>query len=140
MGAPSRGLIASITEGFIASLQMIGDIIAGFGSLVMRAISGAPDVLSEVTGPVGIFNLLGQTTELGFIYLVQFVGILSLNLTVLNLLPIPALDGGRLLFIGIEKIIGRRLHYRFEATANIIGFALLILLALVVTLNDTRVL
>ena len=89
-----------------------------------------------VSGPVGIAVMTGKVARLGFIYLLQFTAVLSLNLAVINILPIPALDGGRLLFLGISKIIRRPVNQKFEQAAHSIGFALLMLLIIVITIKD----
>jgi len=69
-------------------------------------------------------------------YFLQFIGLLSVNLAILNFLPIPALDGGRILFLAIEKVKGSRVNPRIENLAHTIGFALLILLMVLVTYKD----
>ena len=127
--------VKSIGEGFIVAITLIKDIYRAVGDLVVGLFSGEK-VLSSLTGPVGIFNEIGRASSNGVEYLVQLLGILSLNLAVFNALPFPALDGGRLLFILIEKIIGKRLNVKYEVIANLVGFALLILLAITVTVND----
>ncbi len=91
-----------------------------------------------IVGPVGIFGIAGETGKLGLIYLLQFLGIISVNLTVLNLIPFPALDGGRALMIILEKIKGSPFSRRVEVVANSVGFALLILLMIVVTFRDIK--
>lgn len=127
-GIPRRGLITGLWQGLIISLSAIVAIFAG---LYQAAFS-----IQQVLGPVGIVNLAMDTGQLGLIYLFQFLALISLNLAVLNLLPIPALDGGRLLFIAIEKIRGRRFLLGTEVRANVIGFALLIGLIILVTIKD----
>ena len=92
--------------------------------------------LSSMSGPVGIFNVVGESAKAGFINLVYLVGFISLNVGFMNLLPIPALDGGRILFLIIEKIKGSKVDVKVENTIHTIGFALLMLLMLVITFND----
>jgi regulator of sigma E protease len=77
-----------------------------------------------------------QSARMGFVFLLQLMGMISLNLAALNVLPFPALDGGRLLFVIIEKIKGSRLTPRFETYANGLGFFALISLILAVTIRD----
>ena len=74
--------------------------------------------------------------QFGFVYLVSFAALISANLAVINLLPFPALDGGRLLFLLIEKIKGSRISPKVASTANMVGFAILIILMLLVTYHD----
>ncbi|MDI6778304.1 MAG: RIP metalloprotease RseP [Patescibacteria group bacterium] len=103
--------------------------------LVWRLIVGQPAGL-DVSGPVGIAVLTGQVAQLGFDYLIRFTAMLSINLAIINILPIPALDGGRILFILIEKIKGSPLSQKFESRAHNLGFALLISLMIIVTVRD----
>ena len=90
----------------------------------------------DISGPVGIAVITAKVAESGFRRLVQFTAILSINLAVLNILPIPALDGGRLLFLIIEKIRGRAVSRRIEIAAHNLGFTALILLVLLITYRD----
>lgn len=92
--------------------------------------------LAQVTGPVGIVGLVGDAAHLGFIYLLSFTAFISINLAVINLLPFPALDGGRILFVAIEAIKRSPIKPKVANTLNSIGFALLILLMLVITFHD----
>lgn len=93
--------------------------------------------LSEnISGPIGIVKITSQTLPLGFVYVLQLVAILSLNLAVINILPFPALDGGRLLFLAIEKIRGKPLKRDVERWANAVGFLLLLLFMVVVAVKD----
>lgn len=91
---------------------------------------------ADVSGPVGIAVLTGQAAGLGFNYFLQFVALLSINLAVLNILPFPALDGGRLLFIGIEKIKGSPVSRKVEGFVNAAGFVFLIALMIWITVKD----
>lgn len=90
----------------------------------------------EFSGPIGIAVLTGQAAKLGFTYLLQFAALLSVNLAVINILPIPALDGGRLLFIIIEKFRGRTVRPVVEAVIHRIAFFLLLGLIVIVTVKD----
>lgn len=92
--------------------------------------------IAGVSGPVGIAVLTGQAAGLGFNYLLQFVALLSINLAVLNIMPFPALDGGRLLFIGIEKVKGSPVSKKVENLVNAGGFALLLALMIWITVKD----
>lgn len=116
-------------------VQTLMGILGGLGyllkELLLQGRTGA-----AVSGPVGIYFFGRDVQALGIHYILQFVGMLSANLAVLNVLPIPALDGGRIFFILIEKIRGARINPEVEARAHTIGFALLILLMVVVTYKD----
>lgn len=92
--------------------------------------------LDQVTGPVGIVKAVGTAADSGFSDTLVFAAIISINLAIINLIPFPALDGGRLLFVGIEAIIRRSIPVKVAGYANLVGFALLMLLMLVVTAND----
>ena len=95
--------------------------------------------VDDLGGPVAIFELTGQVTKTsGFIGIVNFIGFLSINLGLMNLLPIPALDGGKLLLNIIEGIRGKKISEEKEAMINLIGMVLLLILMLVVTWNDIQ--
>lgn len=120
-----------VKSAFIA----IWEIVKGFSGLIKNLlVAGA--IPKEVSGPVGIAVLTKQAANLGFVYLLQLVAIISLNLAVLNLIPFPALDGGRLLFLGIEKIKGSKINPKVENAIHGIGLALLLLLAVLITWKD----
>ncbi len=90
----------------------------------------------DIAGPVGIVYLTKQMTELGLAYLLYFAAILSINLGIINALPIPALDGGRILFVLIEKIKGSPVSQKVEGYVHQVGFMLLLLLMIWVTFYD----
>jgi len=125
----------SIWRGVQTTVDLAGMIIVAFGNLLWKLITGH-SVGMDVSGPVGIAVLTGQVAKLGFIYILQFTALLSVNLAIINILPIPALDGGRILFIMLEKLKGKPVSQKFEARAHNIGFALLITLMVVVTFRD----
>lgn len=108
-----------------------------FGSFIGEAFVGRAD-LSGLTGPVGIVGMVSDLRELGFAYLLTFTALISINLAVINLLPFPALDGGRLLFVCIEALVRRPIPTRLFNVVNAIGFALLIILMLLITVQDIR--
>ena len=92
--------------------------------------------LSNLSGPVGIYTIVGETRESGFASILQLVALLSLNVGFINLLPFPAFDGGRILFLIIEKIKGSPVKTEAENLIHTIGFILLMLLMLYITFND----
>ena len=104
---------------------------------IAQALGGVADI-SGLTGPVGIVGMVGDARELGFVYLLTFTALISINLSIINLLPFPALDGGRLFFILIEVIIRKRISSKVFNIVNTAGFALLILLMLIITIQDLR--
>lgn len=125
----------AIWEGFRLTALSLRDIAVGFWQLLAGLFQGQ-NMSDQVAGPVGIAVLTGQISSLGWIYLLQFVALLSLNLAFINILPLPALDGGRLLFIAIEKITGRPTKAKIEAVIHNIGFILLLVLIVFVTFQD----
>lgn len=95
------------------------------------------EVSREVGGPVQIFMATGTVVKIGIMAVIQFIALLSVNLAIINILPLPALDGGRIIFIAIESIARKRLiKEHVENIIHTIGFALLIILILLVTYND----
>ena len=103
---------------------------------MLAELFGNARIPDYIVGPVGIFGVANQLGQLGFVYLIQLVAIISLNLAVLNFIPFPALDGGRILFLLIEKIKGSSLSVKAEVWANAVSFVFLILLMIVITGRD----
>ncbi|EKE20740.1 MAG: hypothetical protein ACD_7C00497G0013 [uncultured bacterium] len=110
-------------------------IITTLGSLLAQFLSGTKPAM-DVAGPIGIAIMTKQVSALGFTYVLQFAAMLSINLAIINILPFPALDGGRIFFILIEKLKGSPVNHKFENMANSIGMLLLLLLMVVVTFHD----
>jgi regulator of sigma E protease len=122
-------------EGVKATVIMTWFIVVAFAELIKNLVAGG-GVAADVSGPVGIAVMTGQVAKLGFVYLLQFAAMLSINLAIINFLPFPALDGGRVVFVILEKIRGRAVSEKLEAALHNAGFVLLILLVLVVTYRD----
>ena len=125
----------AIGKAIITSGQMFYAMLYGLALFVSNLIRGGK-VVGDVSGPVGIAGMVGQFYQLGFSYLLAFLGFISVNLSVLNILPIPALDGGRLFFIGVEKVKGSPLKEKTERTIHAAGFALLLSLIVLITIRD----
>jgi len=125
----------SIYEAGRLTLHMMKLVTVGIYDLIYGIFDGTSK-LSSVTGPIGIAGLVGDAAQLGFTYLLMFTAIISVNLGILNLVPFPALDGGRILFVMIETIIRRPIKPIVANAVNSVGFALLILLMIVVTYRD----
>ena len=102
---------------------------------IFQIFKGKADV-SQVSGFVGIAGMVGDASHFGFVYLLGFTAFISLNLAIINIIPFPALDGGRLFFLALEAIIRRPISIKFLNTVNAIGFALLIALMVFVTYHD----
>ncbi|MDB4940023.1 MAG: Zinc metalloprotease [Candidatus Doudnabacteria bacterium] len=116
-----------------ATWQVIVGTASGFYHLIFQGQG-----VSSLGGPVKIAKLTGQVTQLGLVYILQFAAFLSVNLGILNIMPFPALDGGRVLFLIIEKVRGKRNNSKIESWFNTIGFALLMVLVLIITVKDIR--
>ncbi|NMC35796.1 RIP metalloprotease RseP [Candidatus Beckwithbacteria bacterium] len=126
---PFRGVWVGVQETYAWTKMML----EGLGTMVSGIFKGATP---EVTGPVGIYQITSTVAEQGILPLIKFIGILSINLAVVNILPLPALDGGRFVFIMIEGIIGRKIKPAIEAYINMAGMAVLIGLMVLVTIGD----
>ena len=126
-----KGFLAALKYSFVKFASLITQMVFVVGYLFTGKLG-----LSSLSGPVGIFNVVGESAQAGFINLVYLTGFISLNVGFMNVLPIPALDGGRILFLIIEKIKGSKVDVKFENTIHVIGFALLMILMVVITFND----
>ncbi|WAH35373.1 M50 family metallopeptidase [Alicyclobacillus dauci] len=122
--------LRTIPSGFSALVRDTWLTLQGYKSLVVQHQYAA------LSGPVGIADVITQQVRFGFWHVVMIAGVLSLNLGLFNLIPIPALDGGRLLFILVELIRGRKVDPQKEGFVHFVGFALLMLFAVVITYRD----
>ncbi|EKE07086.1 MAG: membrane-associated zinc metalloprotease [uncultured bacterium] len=125
----------AIYKGFVATFIGLINIFVGFYYLLKGLILGQ-GLVFDVAGPVGIANIVGQSAKLGFNYLLNITAMLSLSLAAINILPIPALDGGRIVFVVLEKILKKPVPMKYEQIAHTIGFVLLMTLIVVVTWRD----
>ncbi|MFA5936970.1 MAG: RIP metalloprotease RseP [Candidatus Paceibacterota bacterium] len=135
IGTVKLPVLRAFWEGLALDWSVTKGTVVGLFTLIKEGISGKGS-FSSVTGPVGMVGIVGDAYQFGFVYLLSFAALISVNLAIINLLPFPALDGGRLLFLLIEKIKGSRLNPKFANTANAVGFFILIALMLVVTYHD----
>ncbi len=125
---------ASVT-GLKEALAWGRNIIGGLGKMLVDLIAHGK-VPNDVAGPVGIARITGEVAKRGWIPLFQLTGILSINLAIVNILPIPALDGGRLLFLGIEKLRGKPMDPNKERLIHLAGYAVLLGLIVLITFRD----
>lgn len=135
VGIAKLSFFVALKEGMRLNLSITKGTAVGLYTLITDSVRGKGSFAS-VTGPVGLVGIVGDAYQFGFIYLMSFAALISINLAIINLLPFPALDGGRLFFLLIEKIKGSRINPNVVNTANTIGFGLLILLMLIVTYKD----
>lgn len=126
-----QGIIESIKLGFVQTFQMTIVLLKGLGMLISGAASS-----SDLAGPVGITSMVGQAARGGMAYLLSFTAFLSINLGVVNLLPIPALDGSRIIFALVEKIRRKPLDPEKEGFIHWLGFMFLVMIILFATYND----
>jgi regulator of sigma E protease len=126
----------ALWEGLTLTLRLWWLTIQSLFTIIKDSFVGQQNVLGGITGPVGLVGLVGDAQTLGFIYLLSFTAFISINLAVINLVPFPALDGGRLLFLLIEKIKGSPISPKIANTLNYVGFGLLLLLMAFVTYHD----
>lgn len=125
----------AFVEGFKTTYLLIKNTVIGLGTFLWNSILFKSD-FSQVTGPIGIAGVVGEATKLGLTYIVSLTALISINLAVINLLPFPALDGGRLLFVIIEAIRRKPISPKFVKGANFFGFMILITLMIVVSAHD----
>lgn len=147
LGAPAIGIAMdmigtlklpvhkALWEGLKLTTDLTVGTAVGFYRLISQAVLGNGDI-SAMTGPVGIVGVVGDAAQFGFIYLLSFTALISINLAVLNLIPFPALDGGQLLFLLIEKIKGSAIKPQIANIINIVGFGLLMILMVAITYQD----
>ena len=122
-------------KGITQTAFLTSATVGGYAGIIKNIfISGSTG--AELSGPIGIAIYTGKAAKIGFTYLMQFTALISVNLAVLNIIPFPALDGGRLLFIIVEKFKGKPISRKVENMINGIGFSALILLMIYVTSKD----
>jgi regulator of sigma E protease len=129
-------IIAAIKGGFkdLASSAMV--IFTTIELLFDSSGAGASVGVDDLAGPLGIYQITSQALSQGFVSLLSWVGLLSVNLGIVNLLPIPALDGGRLVFLGYEFVSGRKPNQKVENTLHYVMYIALMGLFIFVTFND----
>ncbi len=126
-----QGILTSIKLGFVQTYHMTVGMLAGLGMLFTGQVSSA-----DLAGPVGITSMIGDAARNGLVALLGFTAFLSINLGILNLLPIPALDGSRIVFALVEAIRRKPIDPEKEGYIHFIGFLFLMLVMLLATYND----
>ncbi len=135
LGTVPLSIGESISQGTTLTLQLVSATAIGLGKFFWHIFTLSAN-LSKVAGPVGIAGAVGTAASQGIGDLFFLVAVISINLAIINLLPIPALDGGRLLFVIIEAVRRRSISARITNMINTISFALLIILMVVITIHD----
>jgi len=128
-----KSFFRSFTYGFDQTYEITKLILTNLGMLITGQYS-----IEMLSGPVGIYDATDQVVQTGFVNFMMWTAMLSVNLGIVNLVPLPALDGGRLIFVGIEAIRGKPIDPQKEGLVHFIGLALLMLLMIVVTWNDIQ--
>lgn len=129
---PAHNLFKSAIYGSKSTWQINSAMYSG----LYKMLTGKVNFKKNVAGPIGIISLVGKTSKEGFISFIYLAVIISINLAVINMLPFPALDGGRILFTLIRKITGNAISDELEGKIHLAGFAILIALLIFVTWND----
>lgn len=135
LGIERLPIHTALWEGGKQTIALTGTIAVELTKFIGSAFSGGAE-FSQLVGPVGIAGIYGDAGALGFGYIMFFTALISIHLAIINFLPFPALDGGRILFVIIEAIKGSPVRPKLFYALNTIGFVLLILLMVVVTYND----
>jgi len=133
MLAYEKSFFKTFTHGFSQTYQTTKLILVNLFMLISGQLS-----IDMLAGPVGIYDVTDQVVQTGFMNFLMWTAMLSINLGIINLVPLPALDGGRLMFVGIEAVRGKPIDPQKEGLVHVIGFALLMLLMIVVTWNDIQ--
>ena len=137
VGVIKTNILEAISIGSRQTYDMTVTTLGGLWSLV-TSLGKGENVLSSLSGPIGIAKIVGQTSSYGIASVLTLVAVLSINLAIFNILPLPALDGGRIVVVGIETITRRKIPYKYYSWVNVIGFFALMLLLVIVTIHDVR--
>lgn len=140
VGIAETGLVRytpwrAVVNGVVTTALMTWFIAAAFFDLIAGLVTGQ-GLSIDLGGPVRIAEITGDAARMGIVYLLNFTALFSINLAILNALPFPALDGGRILFLIIEKIKGSPVRKEVEGMVHYVGFALLMVLVVLVTYKD----
>lgn len=126
-----KGFIKNITYPFIQTKNLVCQM----GKILYYLVTFKLDI-SSLSGPIGIYGVVGDAASAGFLSILYLIAYLCINVAVINLIPFPAFDGGRILFLIIEKIKGSKVNPNLENAIHSIGFVLLMILMIYVTFND----
>jgi len=126
----------ALLKGGELTIKLTGNILKTLGDILGKLFKGEKVANLDIRGPIGIGELSVQTLALGPAYFLYFLALISIYLAIFNILPIPAVDGGRLLFLGIEKLRGKPLNPRLEQKINASFFVALLIFLILATAND----
>ncbi len=138
IGTAQQSFTQSISAAWKQTWTLVGAIWDTLSHLVVGIVTKEGDGVSGLMGPVGLANEVRGAATIGFAYLLAFTAVISVNLAVLNIMPFPALDGGRLLVVLLETIFKKRFSKKVVGYIHGIGFLLLIVLMVVLTVGDIR--
>ncbi len=122
-------------QGILATANLTSDIIFGYIRAIKNVIARVPSGV-ELIGPIGVFHLLSQASQVGINYFLQFLGMIAVYTALFNALPIPAVDGGKLLFLGIEAVRRKPISQETEEKITTFFFGIIIIVAFLVTIKD----
>jgi regulator of sigma E protease len=127
------GFFEAVKYAFLKFVAIYTSMFKIVGNLITGALS-----INSLAGPIGIYSIVGQQAALGFENIIYLVAFLSINVGFVNLIPFPAFDGGRVLFLIIEKIRKKAVDVKVENIIHTVGFVLLMILMLVITFKDIK--
>ncbi|WP_026893813.1 RIP metalloprotease RseP [Clostridiisalibacter paucivorans] len=130
-----KSLLGSLYSGIEKTILAIGMMFQFFGMLFSKLFGGT-EKIGDVMGPIGVISVVGEAAKFGFLNVLYIAGIISVNLGFFNLLPIPALDGSRIMFMFLEIIRGKAIDPEKEGLVHLVGFVLLLMLMVFVTYKD----
>ncbi len=136
-GVERQPFFSAIWDGLKRSVEMFGFIYRMLFKLI-GSLFGGEALYKQVSGPIGIYKATTQATGLGIMYLANLIALISINLAAINIFPFPALDGGRVIVLIIEKIIRRPISLKVQQVINSAGFMFLILLMVLATFQDIK--
>lgn len=137
VGTVKTTIPEAISLGYNKTINITTMTVDGLMSVLSSAFKG-DSVLSSLSGPVGIARIVGETSEYGYRAILTLVAVLSINLAIFNILPLPALDGGRMVVVIIESVFRKKVPMKYYSWVNVVGFMALMLLLVVVTINDIK--
>jgi regulator of sigma E protease len=134
-GYVQRGFFDAIWHGLLTTGKITWLTAVAIYEIIAGAVAGQAD-FSGVVGPVGLVGVVGEVSAMGLAYILYFTAVISVNLALINLIPVPALDGGRILLTLIEAAKGSRISPKVFGILNFVSFVLLILLMILITVRD----